>query len=41
MKKIERAQATLTEFGAGIEPMLYVDPGESFMVETEDNFTVR
>lgn len=38
MKKIERAQATLTEFGAGMEPMLYVDPGESFMVETEDNF---
>lgn len=38
MQKIKREYATLTEFGAGIEPMIYVEAGESFAVETKDNF---
>ena len=37
-KRIERESATLTEFGAHIEPALRVEPGERFMVETQDNF---
>lgn len=38
LQKIARARATHTEFGPGIEPALYVEPGESFIVESEDNF---
>jgi len=37
-KRIERESATLTEFGAHIEPALRVAPGERFVVETQDNF---
>lgn len=37
-KVIKRAQSTITEFGANLEPQLYVQPGESFKVETQDNF---
>ena len=37
-KKIGREEATLTEFGAHIEPALRVEPGETFLIETQDNF---
>lgn len=37
-QRIERAQATITEFGAHLEPVLRVEPGELFLVETQDNF---
>jgi amidase len=37
-KKIGREYATLTEFGAHLEPALRVEPGETFLVETQDNF---
>ncbi len=37
-KRIKREQATVTEFGAHLEPVLRVEPGESFLVETLDNF---
>ncbi len=37
-KRIVREDATLTEFGAHLEPALRVEPGERFMVETQDNF---
>jgi amidase len=37
-KKIGREDATLTEFGAHLEPRLRVQPGERFLVETQDNF---
>ena len=37
-KKIRREDATLTEFGAHLEPALRVEPGESFLIETQDNF---
>ena len=37
-KKIEREHATLTEFGAHLEPQLRVEPGEQFLVQTQDNF---
>ncbi len=37
-KRIERAKATVTEFGAHLEPLLRVEPGEPFFVETLDNF---
>nr|MDQ3302299.1 acetamidase/formamidase family protein [Actinomycetota bacterium] len=37
-KRIRREDATLTEFGAQLEPALRVEPGETFLVETQDNF---
>ena len=37
-KRIVREDATLTEFGAHLEPALRVEPGERFLVETQDNF---
>jgi amidase len=37
-KKIGREDATVTEFGAHLEPQLRVQPGEQFLVETQDNF---
>jgi amidase len=37
-KRIGREHATLTEFGAHLEPALRVEPGETFLVETLDNF---
>ena len=37
-KRISREEATLTEFGAHLEPRLSVEPGERFLVETQDNF---
>src|SRR4028119_160283 len=37
-RMISRKDATLTEFGAHLEPMLRIDPGERFLVETQDNF---
>jgi acetamidase/formamidase len=37
-KRIGRESATLTEFGAHLEPALRVQPGERFLVETQDNF---
>ena len=37
-KRIGRAYATLTEFGAHLEAALRVEPGETFLVETQDNF---
>lgn len=37
-KRIRREDATITEFGAHLEPALRVEQGESFLVETQDNF---
>ena len=37
-KRIVREDATLTEFEAHLEPALRVEPGERFLVETQDNF---
>lgn len=37
-KRIRREDATITEFGAHLEPALHVGPGETFLVETQDNF---
>ncbi len=37
-KRIHREDATITEFGAHLEPALQVEPGETFLVETQDNF---
>jgi amidase len=37
-KRVERSAATLTEFGSHLEPALRVEPGETFLVETQDNF---
>lgn len=37
-KRIRREDATLTEFGAQIEPALRIEPGETFLVDTQDNF---
>ena len=37
-KKIQREDAIITEFGAHLEPKLLVEPGEQFLVETQDNF---
>jgi amidase len=37
-KRIRREDASLTEFGAHLEPALRVEPGERFLVETQDNF---
>ena len=37
-KKISREDAMLTEFGSHLEPMLRIEPGERFLVETQDNF---
>ncbi|MGD9913491.1 MAG: acetamidase/formamidase family protein [Rhizobiaceae bacterium] len=38
MKTFPKAKATITEFGAHIEPGLVVDQGEKFTIETVDNF---
>ena len=38
MQRINREAATLTEFGAHLEPALTVELGESFVIETRDNF---
>jgi acetamidase/formamidase len=37
-KVVKRERATVTEFGAHLEPVLRVEPGELFLVETQDNF---
>ena len=37
-RRTQREQATVTEFGAHLEPVLRVEPGERFLVETQDNF---
>lgn len=37
-KKINREDATVTDFGAHLEPAVQVEPGERFLVETQDNF---
>jgi acetamidase/formamidase len=37
-KIINREHATVTEFGAHLEPLVRVNPGELFRVETQDNF---
>jgi amidase len=37
-KRIGREDATVTEFGAHLEPRMRVEPGERFLVETQDNF---
>ena len=37
-KRIRRADATVTEFGAALTPALRVEPGEPFLVEMQDNF---
>jgi acetamidase/formamidase len=37
-KRIARENATVTEFGAHLPPVLRVQPGEVFLVETQDNF---
>jgi amidase len=37
-KRIDRQDATITEFGAHLEPALTVEPGEQFLVQTQDNF---
>ena len=38
MKRIPREKSTLTEFGAHLKPELVVDPGEKFVIETNDNW---
>ena len=38
-KKIQREDANVTEFGAHLEPKLRVEPGESFLVETQDAYS--
>ena len=38
-KKIRREEATVTEFGAYLEPVLRVELGESFLVETHDAYS--
>ncbi len=38
-KKLRREEATVTEFGAHLEPALRVEPGEIFLVETRDAFS--
>lgn len=38
MRKIKREDATITDFGGHLEPQLSVEPGERFLVETQDNF---
>lgn len=38
MKSISASQATLTEYGAHIEPAICVGLGETFQVETQDNW---
>lgn len=37
-KRIDRRKATITDFGAHIEPEIRVESGERFLVETQDNF---
>lgn len=38
MKRIDRSEATKYEFGRDMEPILSVEPGETFSVETWDAF---
>lgn len=38
MRRIERASAVVTEYGARLEPGLVVDQDERFVLETKDNF---
>lgn len=38
MQKIARKTATITDFGAHLDPALRVQPNETFLVETQDNF---
>ncbi len=38
-KRIRREEATITEFGAHLEPALRVEPGERFLVETHDAYS--
>ena len=38
MKKISRDKSFVTEFGAHLKPELVVDLGESFVIETNDNW---
>ncbi len=39
MRKIRREEAIVTEFGAHLQPKLKVEPGETFLVETQDAFS--
>ena len=39
VKRIRRKEATLTEFGAHLEPKLRVEPDERFLVETQDAYS--
>jgi len=39
VKRIRREEATLTEFGAHLEPKLRVEPDERFLVETQDAYS--
>ncbi len=36
MKRIRRENATITTIDRSLEPAIFVDPGESFIIETED-----
>lgn len=38
IQKLDRDTATITDFGAHLEPVLRVQPNERFLVETQDNF---
>lgn len=38
MQRIARETATITDFGAHVEPAIRVQPNETFRVETQDNF---
>jgi len=38
VRKIRREEVTLTEFGAHLGPKLRVEPGERFLIETQDAF---
>ncbi len=40
-KRIRREEATVTEFGAHLEPVLRVEPGETFRAETRDAFSAK
>lgn len=37
-QKISRDKAIVTDFGANMEPVLRINAGETFLVETQDNF---
>ncbi len=38
-KKIRREEAIITEFGAHLQPKARVEPGETFLVETQGAFS--